>query len=90
MSVQQAHGRAQLVCGRRQPETIMDRAVADRATVTVTRRRSENVVNVAQSDLEAMKKALYMLSLPANAKHLMDGIAEVDAGRGEEHELIDP
>jgi hypothetical protein len=30
------------------------------------------------------------MSSPAKAKHLPDGIKEFDAGRGEEHELIQP
>jgi antitoxin YefM len=45
---------------------------------------------IAQSDWEAMEETLYLLSSPANAKHLMDGIARLDAGLGEEHELIEP
>jgi antitoxin YefM len=69
---------------------VMDRVVADRAPVVITRQRGESVVMVAQSDWEAMEETLYLLSSPANAKHLMDGIARLDAGLGEEHELIEP
>ncbi len=71
-------------------KAVMDRVVADRAPVAITRQRGESVVMIAQSDWEAMEETLYLLSSPANAKHLMDGIAELDAGRGEEHELIYP
>ena len=71
-------------------KAVMDRAVADRAPITITRRRAEGVVVISQSEWEAIEETLHLLSSPANAKHLMDGIAALEAGRGEEHDLIEP
>ncbi len=68
----------------------MDKVVADRAPVAITRQRGEGVVMVSASEWEGMEETLYLLSSPANAKHLLDGIRELDAGRGEEHDLIIP
>ena len=45
---------------------------------------------VAQSDWKAMEETLYLLSSPANAKPVMDGIAELDVDPVEEHALIYP
>ena len=45
---------------------------------------------VSASEWASIEEALYLLSSPANAKRLMEGIARSDAGEGEEHELIAP
>ena len=72
-------------------KAVMDRACADRAPVVVKRARGqENVVIVAESEWEGLQETLHLLASPANAKHLLEGITELDAGRGEEHELIEP
>ena len=71
-------------------KAIMDRAVADRAPILVTRQRGENVVMISASEWAGMEETLHLMASPANARHLMDGIRELDAGHGEEHELIRP
>ena len=71
-------------------KAVLDKVVADRAPITITRRKAESVVMVSASEWEGMLETLHLLSSPANAKHLMDGIAELDAGLGEEHELLKP
>jgi antitoxin YefM len=69
-------------------KAVMDRVVADRVPVTI-RRRGENVVMVSQSEWEGMEETLYLLRSPANAKNLLESIAELDAGKGVERELIE-
>ncbi|MEO7827051.1 MAG: type II toxin-antitoxin system prevent-host-death family antitoxin [Allosphingosinicella sp.] len=72
-------------------KAVMDRACADRAPVVVKRARGqENVVIVAEGEWEGMQETMHLMASPANAKHLLDGIRELDAGLGEEHELIHP
>ena len=71
-------------------KAVMDKAVTDRAPILVTRQRGENVVMVSASEWAGMEETLYLMSSPANAKHLLDGIARFDAAEGEEHELIHP
>ena len=71
-------------------KAVMDKAAADRAPVLITRQRGENVVLVSASEWAGLEETLHLMSSPANAKHLLDGIKELDAGRGEEHELIYP
>lgn len=71
-------------------KSVLDKVVADRAPVMITRERGENVVLILASEWAGMEETLHLMASPANAKHLLDGIAELDAGRGEEHELIQP
>lgn len=71
-------------------KNAMDRVVADKAPLAITRQRAEGVVMIAQSEWESIQETLYLLQSPANARALLDSIAELDAGKGEEHELIEP
>ena len=71
-------------------KSVIDKVVADRAPIAITRQRGEGAVLISESEWASIEETLYLLSSPANAKHLLDGIAELDAGKGEEHELINP
>jgi antitoxin YefM len=71
-------------------KAVVDRVIADKVPIGITRQKGEGVVMVSASEWASIEETLYLLQSPANAKHLMDGIAELDADRGEEHELIEP
>ncbi len=71
-------------------KAVMDRVVADRSPVVVTRQQAEAVVMVSLSDWNAMEETLHLLSSPANAARLAQSIAELDAGGGTERDLIGP
>ncbi len=72
-------------------KALMDRVVADKAPVTITRARGqESVVMVSESEWSSIEETLYLLSSPANAARLFDAIRGLEAGQGVEHELIEP
>ena len=70
-------------------KAIMDRVVADRAPVKITRQRAEAVVIVSESDWESIEETLHLLSSPRNAARLLEAIRGLEAGRGEPHDLIE-
>ena len=71
-------------------KAVMDRVVADKAPVAITRQRGEGVVMISQSDWESIEETLYLLQSPKNAERLLAAIRGLEAGGGEEHELIEP
>lgn len=67
---------------------VMDRAINDRQEVVVTRKKGESVVVVSLETWNSINETLYLLSTPNNAARLRSSIAQLDAGKGEERELI--
>ena len=71
-------------------KAVVDRVVADKVPIAITRQKGEGVVMVSASEWSSIEETLYLLQSPANAKRLLASIAELEAGNGEEHELIEP
>lgn len=71
-------------------KAVIDRVIADHNPVAITRQRGEGAVLVSESDWASIQETLYLLSSPENARRLMESIADLDAGKGEVHELIKP
>lgn len=71
-------------------KAVIDRVVADKVPVAITRQRGEGVVMVSASEWASIEETLYLLQSPKNAERLLASIVELDAGKGEEHELIEP
>ena len=70
-------------------KSVMDRVVADHSPVVIARQKAESVVMVSLADWNAMEETSYLLSTPANARNLRESIAELDAGKGQERDLVD-
>jgi antitoxin YefM len=71
-------------------KSVVDRVVEDRAPVAITRQGREGVVMISASEWASIEETLYLLQSPANARDLLESIAQLNAGKGQEHELIDP
>ena len=81
-------------------KSVIDKVVADRAPIAITRQRGEGVVIISESEWAGMEETLYLLASPANAKHLIDvawadGLKESRARRhggdiDKEGPLLDP
>lgn len=62
---------------------VMDKAVADRAPVLITRQLGENVVMISAEEWAGMEETLHLMSSPANAKRLMEAVRGFEAGDSE-------
>ncbi len=69
---------------------VCDTAVNDCAPVTIFRRDAENVVIMSESEFNSWRETIYLLSNPANAKHLLTSIEQVKSGKVSAHELQRP
>jgi antitoxin YefM len=71
-------------------KAVLDRVVADKAPVTIVRPKGEDVVMISASEWAGMEETLHLLSSPKNAERLLAAVRGLEAGEGEEHELIEP
>lgn len=69
---------------------VMDRVVADKMEIIVTRQKAEAVVMVSLSEWNSMVETAHLLSSPSNAERLRRSIEQMDAGKGRERELVNP
>ena len=65
----------------------MQKVCDDRAPIIITRNRDQAVVMMALEEYEALEETAYLLKSPANARRIMDAIAQLDAGKGVEREI---
>lgn len=70
-------------------KSVIDKVIGDRAPIAITRQRGEGAVLVSQSDWASIEETLYLLRSPANAQRLLEAARGLEAGGGEEHELIE-
>ncbi len=66
----------------------MEKVCNDHAPMIITRKSEAPVVMLSLEDYQAMEETVYLLRSPANARRLLESIAELEAGKGTERELI--
>lgn len=71
-------------------KAMIDKVIADRAPLAITRQRGEGAVLISESEWASIEETLYLLRSPKNAERLLEAIKGLDAGKGEVHELIVP
>jgi antitoxin YefM len=67
----------------------MKQVCNDHAPIIITRKRESPVVMLSLADYQAMEETSYLLRSPANARNLLESIAELETGKGIERELIE-
>jgi len=59
----------------------MDHVVNDHEAVIITRGKHAPVVMLSLDDYRAMEETAYLLRNPHNARHLLQSIAQIEAGQ---------
>ena len=67
----------------------MEKVCNDHTPIIITRKREAAVVMLSLDDYQALEETAYLLRSPANARRLLESIAELEAGKGAERELIE-
>ena len=68
---------------------VLDRVVDDADVTIITRRDADDVVVMSLATWNSWKETEYLLASPANARHLREAIARLDAGQRQYRELIE-
>jgi antitoxin YefM len=74
---------------RNRLSALMESAVRDREPITFTRDGGGTVVMLAAEEYSAMAETLHLLSTPANAERIRQGLADYEAGWIQSGELCD-
>ena len=75
---------------RRNLARFIDAAADDHEPVLITRDRGKPAaVLMSLEDFSSYEETAFLLRSPANAKRLLEGVAELDAGGGVEHKLVE-
>ena len=69
--------------------TTMAKVCDDHSPVVITRKTAQPVVMMSLEDFEALEETAYLLRSPKNARRLLESVAELEAGKGSEKELMD-
>ena len=67
----------------------MAKVCDDHSPVVITRKTAQPVVMMSLEDFEALEETAYLLRSPKNARRLLESVAELEAGKGTEKELMD-
>lgn len=68
---------------------LMDATTRDREPITITRNGAGTVMLLAAEEYSAMEETLHLLSVPANAEKIRQGLADYAAGKLVPGELCD-
>ncbi len=61
----------------------------DHAPIIITRKSEAPVVMMSLEDYNAMEETTYLLRSPANARNLLNSIAELETGNGTVKEILE-
>ena len=69
--------------------STMDRVCSDHEPLIITRNGEQAVVMLSLEDYKALEETAYLLRSPANARRLLNSMAQLNSGKGVQRELIE-
>jgi len=67
----------------------MEQVCNDHAPVAITRKGQGTVVLMSMDDFQALEETAYLLRSPKNTRRLIEAIAQLEDGKGNERELLE-
>ena len=74
---------------RQHLKSFLDKVLASRSPLFVTRANGEDVVVMSKADYDSMEETFYLLKSPKNAARLLASIEDYDSGKGKERKLLE-
>ena len=74
---------------RKNLASTMKKVCDDHDPIIVTRKNNEAVILMSLEDYEALTETAYLMQSPKNAKRLINSIEELNAGKGQEREMLE-
>ncbi|WLF82919.1 type II toxin-antitoxin system Phd/YefM family antitoxin [Moraxella sp. ZY210820] len=74
---------------RKELASTLERVVADRSPILITRQNAEPTVIMSLKDFQAYEETAYLMASPKNAERLREALAQAKAGQVQAHELIE-
>ena len=59
----------------------MDRTLEDHDVLIISRKENKDMVLLSLEDYEALKETAYLMSNPANARHLITSMEQAESGQ---------
>lgn len=69
--------------------STLDRVNDNHKPVMVTRQNGKPAVVMSLEDFNSYKETAYLMASPKNAQRLNDAIAQMEADKGQPHEIIE-
>jgi antitoxin YefM len=69
---------------------VLDEVCDSAAPLIVTRQNARPVVLISLEEFRSIEETMHLLSSPANAEDLLESIAQANAGKFIEHDIIEP
>ena len=67
----------------------MEQVCNDHAPVAITRKGEGAVVMISMADYQSLEETAYLLRSPKNVRRLIEAVAELEKGKGQERDLME-